>query len=59
LSIDVHRFTLPAKDWLMLLRVLQGGTDPVFQVNTLAIELLARLGVSARMARPASRPLAT
>src|SRR5713226_8257747 len=38
--------TLPAKDRLSLLRVLQGGADPVFQVNTLALELLPQLGVS-------------
>src|SRR5947209_6892878 len=38
--------TLPAKDRLSLLRVLQGGADPVFQMNALALELLAQLGVS-------------
>jgi len=30
--------TLPAKDRLSLLRVLQGGADPVFQLNALANE---------------------
>ncbi len=40
--------TVPAKDRLSLLRVLQGGADPVFQVNALAVELLAQLGVSAK-----------
>jgi hypothetical protein len=38
--------TLPAKDRLSLLRVLQGGADPVFQMNALALELLPQLGVS-------------
>jgi hypothetical protein len=40
--------TLPGKDRLSLLRVLQGGADPIFQVNELAIELLGHLGVSAK-----------
>jgi hypothetical protein len=40
--------TLPGKDRLSMLRVLQGGADPVFQVNELAIELLGKLGVSAK-----------
>jgi len=40
--------TLPAKDRMTLLRVLQGGADPVFQVNELALELLTQLGVSAK-----------
>ena len=40
--------TLPGKDRLSLLRVLQGGADPVFQVNELAISLLGQLGVSAK-----------
>jgi hypothetical protein len=40
--------TLPGKDRLSLLRVLQGGADPIFQVNELAIELLGQLGVSAK-----------
>ena len=44
-------WTLPAKDRLSLLRVLQGGTDPVFQVNTLALELMAQLGVSEKWCR--------
>jgi hypothetical protein len=38
--------TLPAKDRMSLLRVLQGGADPLFQMSTLALELLAQLGVS-------------
>src|SRR5213082_2287595 len=43
--------TLPAKDRLSLLRVLQGGADPVFQLNALALELLAQLGVSEKWRR--------
>ena len=40
--------TLPTKDRMTLLRVLQGGADPLFQVNELALELLTQLGVSAK-----------
>ncbi len=43
--------TLPAKDRLSLLRVLQGGADPVFQMNALALELLPQLGVSEKWCR--------
>src|SRR5712664_526863 len=43
--------TLPAKDRLSLLRVLQGGADPVFQLNALAMELLGGLGVSEKWRR--------
>jgi len=43
--------TLPAKDRLSLLRVLQGGADPTFQLNDLALELLAQLGVSEKWCR--------
>ena len=43
--------TLPAKDRLSLLRVLQGGADPVFQMNDLALELLPQLGVSEKWCR--------
>src|SRR5437868_808192 len=38
--------TLPAKDRLSLLRVLQGGADPAFELNDLALELLPQLGVT-------------
>jgi hypothetical protein len=38
--------TLPSKDRLSLLRVLQGGADPVFRLNELALSLLKRLGVA-------------
>jgi hypothetical protein len=38
--------TEPGKDRLSLLRVLQGGTDPVFRLNELALTLLKELGVS-------------
>src|SRR5438270_10875336 len=44
-------WTLPAKDRLSLLRVLQGGADPVFQLNALALELLPQLGVSEKWCR--------
>ena len=43
--------TLPAKDRLSLLRVLQGGADPVFQMNDLALELLPQLGVTEKWCR--------
>jgi len=43
--------TLPAKDRLSLLRVLQGGADPVFQMNDLALELMAKLGVTEKWCR--------
>jgi Transposase IS66 family len=43
--------TLPGKDRMSLLRVLQAGVDPVFEVNTLAWELLAQLGVSQKWRR--------
>jgi hypothetical protein len=43
--------TLPTKDRLSLLRVLQGGADPVFQLNALAMELMAQLGVSEKWCR--------
>ena len=44
-------WTLPAKDRLSLLRVLQGGADPLFQMNALALELMAQLGVSEKWCR--------
>ena len=43
--------TLPAKDRLSLLRVLQGGADPVFEMNALALALLPQLGVSEKWCR--------
>ena len=43
--------TVPAKDRLSLLRVLQGGAAPVFQMNALALELLPQLGVSEKWCR--------
>jgi len=43
--------TLPAKDRLSLLRVLQGGADPAFQMNALALELLPQLGVTQKWCR--------
>jgi Transposase IS66 family len=38
--------TLPGKDRLSLLRVLQGGNDPVFRFNELALTLLKQLGLA-------------
>lgn len=43
--------TLPAKDRMTLLRVLQGGADPVFPMNDLALELMATLGVTEKWCR--------
>jgi Transposase IS66 family len=43
--------TFPAKDRITLLRVLQGGADPVFQMNELALELMAELGVTQKWCR--------
>ncbi len=43
--------TFPTKDRLSLLRVLQGGADPVFQLNDLALELLPQLGVTKKWCR--------
>ena len=38
--------TLPAKDRLSLLRVLQGRAEPLFRLNELALTLLKQLGVA-------------
>jgi hypothetical protein len=38
--------TLPAKDRMSMLRVLQGGADPIFRCNELAIALMEQLGVT-------------
>ncbi|MDQ2886399.1 MAG: hypothetical protein M3Y39_09955 [Chloroflexota bacterium] len=43
--------TLPSKDRITLLRVLQGGADPVFQMNPLALELMAQSGVTQKWCR--------
>jgi regulator of replication initiation timing len=43
--------TLPCKDRMSLLRVLQGGTDPVFRFNDLAAQLMEQLGVSDKWRR--------
>jgi Transposase IS66 family len=43
--------TLPAKDRMTLLRVLQGGADPLFQMNELALELMTKLGVTQKWCR--------
>jgi hypothetical protein len=39
-------YTGPSKDRLSLLRVLQGGTDPAFRLNELALSLLKQLGLA-------------
>jgi hypothetical protein len=44
--LDTASCTFPAKDRMTLLRVLQGGADPAFQMNALALEMLPQLGVS-------------
>src|SRR2546426_624866 len=38
--------TLPAKDRISLVRVLQGGADPTFRLNELALTLLKQVGVA-------------
>lgn len=38
--------TLPSKDRMTMLRVLQGGTDPLFRCNELALKLMEKLGVT-------------
>jgi hypothetical protein len=38
--------TLPSKDRMTMLRVLQGGSDPVFRYNDLAGELMGKLAVT-------------
>lgn len=38
--------TTPSKDRMSLLRVLQGGADPVFRYNDLAAELMGQLAVT-------------
>jgi hypothetical protein len=40
--------TLPAKDRMTMLRVLLGGTDPVFRCNELALTLFKHLGLAAK-----------
>ncbi len=43
--------TLPANDRMSILRVLQGGADPVFRCNELALALMEQLGVSDKWRR--------
>src|SRR5260370_10794332 len=38
--------TLPSKDRMSMLAVLQGGADPVFRCNDLATELMGQLGMT-------------
>jgi len=47
--------TLPAKDRLSLVRVLEGGADPVFRLNELALSLLPQLGVAQKWCQKLSR----
>jgi len=51
-------YTLPSKDRMTMLRVLQGGADPLFRCNDLAIELMGKLGVTAKWIRFAAHPVA-
>jgi hypothetical protein len=44
-------YTLPCKDRMTMLRVLQGGADPLFRCNDLAVELMGKLGVTAKWIR--------
>jgi hypothetical protein len=46
--------TIPSKDRLSLLRVLQGGADLVFLYNDLAMELMPQLGVTEKWCRTLS-----
>lgn len=38
--------TLPSKDRMSMLRVLQGGADPIFRYNDLAAQLMEQLGIT-------------
>jgi hypothetical protein len=38
--------TLPSKDRMSMLAVLEGGADPVFRCNDLAAELMGQLGIT-------------
>src|SRR6266849_5166951 len=40
--------TLPCKDRMSMLRVLQGGSDPIFRCNDLALELMGKLAVTSK-----------
>jgi regulator of replication initiation timing len=40
--------TLPGNDRMTLLRVLQGGADPLFQLSALAVKLFTQLNTSAK-----------
>jgi hypothetical protein len=43
--------TLPCKDRMSMLRVLQAGADPVFRCNNLAMALMKQLGVTDKWTR--------
>ena len=45
--LSTSYMTLPGKDRMSMLRVLQAGADPLFHMNELALELLKALGVAA------------
>jgi hypothetical protein len=40
--------TLPSKDRMSMLRVLQGGADPLFRYNDLAAQLMGQLAITAK-----------
>jgi hypothetical protein len=40
--------TLPSKDRMTMLRVLQGGADPIFRCDGLAAELMGKLAVTSK-----------
>jgi regulator of replication initiation timing len=39
-------YTLPSKDRMSMLRILQGGADPAFRLNALALQLMGELAVT-------------
>jgi hypothetical protein len=43
--------TLPSKDRMSMLRVLQGGADPLFRYNDLAAQLMGQLAITAKWTR--------
>lgn len=44
-------FTQPGKDRLTLVRVLLGGTEPMFRLNELALSLLSQFGLAQKWSR--------
>src|SRR3989440_1083972 len=49
--------TLPSKDRLSLLRVLQGGAPPAFRLNELALTLLPHLGLAKKWCKKLTKLL--